>query len=77
MEAQCPARRRRGGQSQASPPTFHGFGCLDELRDGASYPLGVASQLLLQVVAGLLQDLRKEEEESSCWAPGRAPSGPT
>lgn len=44
---------------RASPPTFHGFSRLDELRDGASHSLGVAGQLLLQVVAGLLQDLRK------------------
>lgn len=39
--------------------TFHGFSCLDELRDRAGHPLGEGCQLLLQIVSGLLNDLEK------------------
>lgn len=37
--------------------TFHGLSSLDELGDGASHALGVPCQLLLQLMAWLLQDL--------------------
>lgn len=44
--------------------TFHGFCSLDELGDGASHSLGISSQLLLQLVTRLLQDLGRERTVS-------------
>lgn len=45
--------------------TFHGLGRLDELGDGAGHALGVDGQLLLQVVGGLLDDLRPRGQTRS------------
>lgn len=45
--------------------TFHGLGRLDELGDGAGHALGVDGQVLLQIVGGLVDDLRPRGQTRS------------
>lgn len=56
--------------------TFHGFGRLDELGHGARHSLGADRQLLLEVCAGLLQDLQEHECTSSKLHSVRHPCEP-
>lgn len=66
LSGRCPCSPcRRAVGEVTGHDTFHGLGRLDELGDGAGHAFGVDGQVLLQIVGGLVDDLRPRGQTRS------------